>query len=57
MIEVAVSIYKSEFELRMSTSSLMRFWILLGLSKFKVLTLFRNVNHEGVDTMLVTVAH
>jgi len=30
---------------------------LLGQSKFKGLTLFRNVNHEGVDTVLVTVAH
>jgi len=30
---------------------------LLGQSKFEGLTLFRNVNHEGVDTVLVTVAH
>jgi hypothetical protein len=26
-------------------------------SKFEGLTLFRNVNHEGVDTVSVTVAH
>jgi hypothetical protein len=26
-------------------------------SKFEGLTLFRNVTHEGVDTMLVTVAY
>jgi hypothetical protein len=26
-------------------------------SKFEGLTLFRNVNHEGVDTVLVKVAH
>jgi len=30
---------------------------LLGQSKFEGLTLFRNVNHEGVDTVLATVAH
>ena len=30
---------------------------MLGQSKFEGLTLFRNVNHEGVDTVLVTVAH
>ena len=30
---------------------------MLGQSKFEGLTLFRNVNHKGVDTMLVTVAH
>ena len=30
---------------------------MLVQSKFEVLTLFRNVNHDGVDTMLVTVAH
>jgi hypothetical protein len=35
----------------------MGFWSLLGQSKFKGLTLFQNVNHEGVDTVLVTVAH
>jgi len=28
----------------------------LGQPKFKGLTLFRNVNHEGVDTMLVEAA-
>ena len=27
---------------------------MLGQSKFEGLTLFRNVNHEGVDTVLVT---
>jgi len=32
-------------------------WSLLGQSKFEGLTLFGNVNHEGVDTVLVTVAH
>jgi len=30
---------------------------LLGQSKFEGLTLFQSVNHEGVDTVLVTVAH
>ena len=30
---------------------------LLGQSKFEGLTLFRNVDHEGMDTVLVTVAH
>jgi hypothetical protein len=35
----------------------MGFWSLLGQSKFKGLTLFQDVNHEGVDTVLVTVAH
>jgi len=30
---------------------------LLGQSKFEGLTLFRNVNHEGVDTVLVPVDH
>lgn len=30
---------------------------MLGQSKFKVLTLFRDVNQEGVDPVLVTVAH
>jgi hypothetical protein len=33
------------------------FWSLLGQSKFESLTVFRDVNHEGVDTMLVMVAH
>ena len=28
-----------------------------GTAKFEGLTLFRNVNHKGVDTALVTVAH
>jgi hypothetical protein len=35
----------------------MGFWSFLGQSKFEGLTLFRNVNHEGVDTELATVAH
>jgi len=30
---------------------------MLEQSKFKALTLFRNVNHKGVDTVLVTAAH
>jgi len=30
---------------------------MLGQSKFEGLALFRNVNHEVVDTVLVTVAH
>ena len=30
---------------------------MLGHSKFEGLTGFRNVNHTGVDTMLVTVNH
>jgi len=30
---------------------------LLGQSKFEGLAFFRNVNHEGVDTVLVTVDH
>jgi hypothetical protein len=41
----------------LSTSSIMGFWSLLGQSKFESLTVFREVNHEGVDTALVTVAH
>ena len=41
----------------LSTSDLMGFWSLLGQSKFEGLTLFRNVNHEGVDTVLATVTH
>jgi len=41
----------------LSMSSLMGFLSLLGQSKFEGLTLFGNVYHEGVDTMLVTVAH
>jgi hypothetical protein len=41
----------------LSTSSLMGFLSLLGQSKFEGLTLFRNVNHEGVDIVLATVAH
>jgi len=41
----------------LSMSNLMGFWNLLGQSKFEGLTLFGNVNHEGVDTVLVTVAH
>jgi len=38
-------------------SKLMGFWSLLEQSKFEGLTLFGNVNHEGVDTVLVTVDH
>jgi len=38
-------------------SGLMGFWSLLGHPKFEGLTVFQNVNHEGVDTVLVTVAH
>jgi len=38
-------------------SNLMEFWSLLGQSKFEGLTIFGNVNHEGVDTALVTIAH
>jgi len=34
----------------------MEFLSLLVQSKFEGLTLFRNVNHEEVDTVLVTVA-
>jgi len=30
---------------------------LLGQPKFKGLTLFRNVNHDVLDTVLVTVAN
>ena len=30
---------------------------MLGQPKFQGLTLFQNVNHEGVYTVLVTVAH
>ena len=40
----------------LSMSKLMGFWSLLGQSKFGLDT-FGNVNHEGVDTELVTVAH
>jgi len=40
-----------------SMSVIMKFWSLLGQSKFEVLTLFRNVNHERAYTMLVTAAH
>ena len=29
---------------------------MLGQSKFEGLTIFQNVNHEGVDSVLVTVA-
>jgi len=36
---------------------LMGFGSLLGQSKFEGLTLFRYVNQEGADTVLVTVAH
>jgi hypothetical protein len=39
------------------TSSLVGFWSLLGQSKFESLTVFQDVNHEGVDTTLVTAAH
>ena len=35
----------------------MEIWSLLGQSKFEGLTIFQNVNHEGVYTVLVTVAH
>jgi hypothetical protein len=35
----------------------MGFGSLLGQSKFEGLTLFRDVNQERVDTVLVTVAH
>jgi len=38
----------------LSTSILMKFCSLLGQSKFEILTLFRNVNHERVYTVLVT---
>ena len=41
----------------LSTSSLMGFLSLLGQSKFEGLTFFRNVNHEEVHTVLVTVAN
>jgi hypothetical protein len=41
----------------LSTSDLMEFRSLLGQSKFEVLALLRNVNQEGVDTVLATVAH
>jgi len=41
----------------LSMSNLMGVWSLLGQSKFEGLTIFGNVNHEGVDTVLVTVAH
>jgi len=37
--------------------NLMGFGSLLGQSKFEGLTFFGNVNHEGVDTALVTVDH
>jgi hypothetical protein len=32
-------------------------WTLLGQSKFEGWTLFRDVNQEKVDTVLVMVAH
>jgi hypothetical protein len=35
----------------------MEFWAILGQSKFEGLTLFRKVNQERVDTVLVMVAH
>ena len=35
----------------------MEFWSLLRAQIFEGLTLFQNVNHEGVYTVLVTVAH
>ena len=35
----------------------MGFCSLLGQSKFNILVLFRDVNQERVDTVLVTVAH
>ena len=38
-------------------SNLMGFWAVLGQSKFNGLTLFRDVNKEGVDTTLAAVAH
>jgi len=34
-----------------------RVWTLLGQSKLEGLTLFRDVNQEKVDTVLVMVAH
>jgi len=37
-------------------SSLMEFGGLMRKSKFEALTLFRDVNHERVDSMLVTAA-
>ena len=39
----------------LSTSRLTEFCSLQGQSKFEGLTIFRNINHEGVDTVLVTV--
>jgi len=42
----------------LSMSNLMGFWtIFLGQSKFEGLTLFREVNQDRLDTMLVMVAH
>jgi hypothetical protein len=37
-------------------SNWMGFWSLLGQSKLEDLTLFQDVNHEGVDTVLVMAA-
>ena len=41
----------------MSIANLMGFLSLQGQSKFEGLTLFRDVNQERVDAVLVTVAH
>ena len=45
------------FVIHLSMSHLMGFLSLLGQSKFEGLTIFRDVNREGVGTVLVTVAH
>ena len=45
------------FVTHLSMSNLMGVSSVLGQSKFESLTLFGNVNHEGVDTVLVTVEH
>ena len=41
----------------LSTSSLIQIFSVMGQPKFEGLTLFRIVNHEGVATVLVTVAN
>jgi hypothetical protein len=48
---------RSPLVMYLSTSSIMGFWNLLGQSKFENLTVFRDVNHDGVDTVLVTATH
>ena len=45
------------FVRHLTMSRLLGFCSLLGQSKIELLTLFRDVNQESVDIVLVTVAH